>query len=239
MNDIVDVLEYFAQAGTMLSAQRYVTCGLIFPTFDLIKKALISNTKDSRFKFFLKKELLESINHYWESYDLENNKSLLVSTFLCPKFKQLKFLDANEHQVKMDIIIEHLKECSNKYLVNFDTTNLKKSDTISNMQTNKKKTKIDFSEFDSEDSDQEINNLTFSDRLDREINTYLKMKHKDIDKPLQFWYNQRNILKILSQLASLFLVIPATSVPSECLFSLSGYQCWEGEIEFYQNILVC
>jgi hypothetical protein len=48
-----------------------------------------------------------------------------------------------------------------------------------------------------------------------------------IDTPLKYWLYNRIRFPILALILRIFICIPATSVPSECLFSHAGYAIWE------------
>ncbi|CAK1597454.1 unnamed protein product [Parnassius mnemosyne] len=43
--------------------------------------------------------------------------------------------------------------------------------------------------------------------------------------PLQFWNEKKCLYPVLFKIAHKYLCIPATSVPSECLFSKTGILC--------------
>jgi len=56
-----------------------------------------------------------------------------------------------------------------------------------------------------------------------EVARYVKLKGVKINEnPLVWWLKNKNNLPILAQLARKYLSIPATSVPSERLFSDAG-----------------
>ena len=100
---------------------------------------------------------------------------------------------------------------------------IQRSDTISDLQKKSKKSKLH--EFDS--SDDEV--IIETGQFDTEFNNYLTTNFniENDTNPLLFWSSQQITFPILSQLAVLILAAPATSVPSECLFSATGYLCWD------------
>lgn len=214
LNEIVSVLETFSIASDMLSGQRYVSCSFILPLFSYLKKVLDPEVKDSKFKAHFKNKLKNSIDYYFDRFNVES-EPLLACSFLCPKYKELKFLEKNIRQEKIDNLHKYLKGIYEKYL---KEKCIIKSDTISNLQRDSKKTKLTFNCAEEEE--------VYS--FEKEIEKYLKLNLKDIKVPeLKFWLDNKLSFPILSEIAALFLAAPATSVPSECLFSLSGYQCWD------------
>lgn len=55
------------------------------------------------------------------------------------------------------------------------------------------------------------------------VNQYLEMPYLERKaNPLEFWEQRRNLLPHLAEMAFKYLSIPATSVPSERLFSKAG-----------------
>ena len=77
----------------------------------------------------------------------------------------------------------------------------------------RKKNRLDICQYDSENEEQEIS-------------SYLKNKYKN-ENVLEFWDLNSTSFPILSNLAKMILAATATSVPSETLFSASGYQIWD------------
>jgi hypothetical protein len=48
-----------------------------------------------------------------------------------------------------------------------------------------------------------------------------------IESPIKYWSHNKTRFSIQSSVAKFLLCIPATSVPSECLFSHAGYAVWD------------
>lgn len=66
--------------------------------------------------------------------------------------------------------------------------------------------------------------LNDTQRVEKEISRYFDLPAADPESdPLQWWKNERQRFPILAVLAQKYLCICGTSVPSECLFSKSGF----------------
>ena len=95
------------------------------------------------------------------------------------------------------------------------------------MQSKPKKNKIDLNAFDS-DEDQSTSVISDTDldkNFEKKYANYLKIDIKN-QNILDFRHKQSRNFPIYSILVKMFLATTATSVPSETLFSASGYQVW-------------
>ncbi|CAK1597436.1 unnamed protein product [Parnassius mnemosyne] len=61
---------------------------------------------------------------------------------------------------------------------------------------------------------------------DMMVKQYIELPYLDRTcDPLQFWNEKKCLYPVLFKIAHKYLCIPATSVPSECLFSKTGILC--------------
>jgi len=152
LNDVCDVLSKFDKASEDLSGEQYVTSSLLLPILSYLQKALEAKNEDSSFKASLKKELLESIQFYDKKFNMSNNELLRACTYLNPTFKNMKSFQREERD---NVISSTKKFLFNTYesYINETNSNLKKSDTISNMQKPSKKSKLNLNEYDSDSDD--------------------------------------------------------------------------------------
>ena len=64
----------------------------------------------------------------------------------------------------------------------------------------------------------------FKDPKEKEINAYLSEETIPVtESPLQWWFIHQRRFQLLSKLAQIILAIPATSSPSEKVFSKVGF----------------
>jgi hypothetical protein len=129
---------------------------------------------------------------------LKNDYSILATIF-DPRFKLDYFKDKSEYDHSMQLFKTHYENCIQKLSIQ----------TVMNVEKKSFKDKI-FKR-------QKINSE------EDEIETYFNSpkEYNEVD-PIYFWKNNSNVYPVLSKIAFDFLVIPATSVPSEQIFSKSG-----------------
>jgi hypothetical protein len=88
-----------------------------------------------------------------------------------------------------------------------------------------KQTLIDLLDSDDEDELAILEHYTFSSKemAEREIKMYRCMPKFDKEgNPLAFWHDNSSMMPALASLAKKYLVVQATSVPAECVFSTAG-----------------
>jgi hypothetical protein len=155
-----------------------------------------------------------SLKEYWKVPALTG----MIATILDPRLKKLKFL--NNNNIKREIIDKLRNLYSNMKLEN--ELNAVAADRSSGSAFN---TCADIS------SSNFILNALFDDNNEDnpieqdidEIDDYLSLNSpKQSCDPLNWWKDHLKRFPVLSQIARKYLSIPATSVPSERLFSDAG-----------------
>lgn len=199
------------------------------PSLLYIKSALkelkVDNEKDKDFHKLFVKALLTYLDFYIEKYELLENEFLITATFLNPKYK--KFSNASEEDKKKFIKI------ASKYLQELlvENPHILKSLPVPVTQpteetsSNKKKSRMS----DSEDDDSDEQGQVTVAKLRAELKQYTnEPKHKNA---AEFWAvlekSQNKPYPILCSFVPYFFSVPATSTPSERLFSSTGYQVWD------------
>ena len=173
---------------------------------------------------------------YTDKYGIFTNKILIAATFLDVRTKLFgRFSD--------EIRKEFLKEAKNtiKTIISEFTTEQKQVLKIVNLSNipdslntfeasqqkgshSKRKSTLQLFDFN-----KDINNSKTAARLniiDREIYKFNSESSKNIE-PLSFWNMNQETYPILFNVVKSIFCIPATSVPSEQLFSATGYTVWE------------
>ncbi len=235
------VLKEFAEAITYLGASKYVTHSIMSPLLKKIKKYIkpentrsqnidiekiadifaekekekkaecknIQNISRERLNLnelfnitkMLKKvklNLYNAMELYWGKEEEET----LISALLDPRIKSLEFIDDDEVRDKTKDLLK------NKY------DQLKADSSLTAPATPSTSLFGQSSLFS-----------IFKRKIpqDNEVTTYLSLPELDFDSnPFTWWCGHREQFPILSKLARIYLPIPATSTPSERLFSDAG-----------------
>lgn len=223
------ILQIFLYITDTLSGENYVTSSLIIPSILYIKSSLnelkVDNEKDKDFHKLFVKALLTYLDYYIEKYNIFENEFLITATFLNPKYK--KFSNASEEDKK-----RFIKKASN-YLIKLfvERPNILKSLSVPVTQpneetsSNEKKSRMS----DSEDEDSGEQGQVTVAKLRAELKQYInEPKQKNA---AEFWAvmekSQNKPYPILCSFIPYFFSVPATSTPSERLFSSTGYQVWD------------
>ncbi|XP_065642184.1 uncharacterized protein LOC136073856 [Hydra vulgaris] len=151
----------------------------------------------------------KSLQTYKDSYELENNSFLLCATFLDPNYKSFQFFEKYEKK-------KYLK-CVKEFLSDFYLTK-KLCDIIPVKKVTIKSKKFKLS-FDDEDYDSgNDSDKIISLDLKKEISGYRKLSVNE-QNVLHFWHQNQDVFPILYCISTMILCTPATSAPSERLFS--------------------
>lgn len=244
ISELIPILEPFANATELLGGSQYATVSFMYPAINVITKGVkpsdsnsnevevvdftepntafdddveyedtedgdIANNQSKQRKIKIstpqdcknlilkvKSALYESITHYWNipaDYGL-------IATLLDPRCKSLSFISPELHS---DI---HLK-----------------------LRSIYNEMKLEYSEQEKDCHEEYLTNSLlasmFSRRYERgdEITEYLRIEEIGFSEcPFNWWSKNENRFPILSKMARKYLAIPATSTPSERLFSDAG-----------------
>lgn len=196
---------------TALSSEKYPTISLIIPLirgFQFRMKQVCTKTGVGE---KLKTALLEAATRLGS---FENNRIVAKACFLDPRFKKFGFGSEDNASNAQKWVSEELAQFfDNPALASepmqIDPCNSKISDDI-------------WSHFDKKVS--EITTLSVpSTKVTLYIKQYLEMPPLERKKdPLQFWAKHKFIFPEMYELATKYLCIPATSVPSDRVFSKTG-----------------
>lgn len=227
---IKDILSPFFDITNILCTSRSPSISMIKPLIRIISQQILKVTReDSDYCETIKRLIYEDFVERVKQYD-QVNDLLLLSTILDPRFKNLEFLDSSERNRAQSL----LKAKFNEYK-SIDCNSIipeeNSSDGPDGLQP--KKTIVL--------NNQSLKNIfKFTSSSIRtideykEINLYLQNEEIPIeDNPLRWWKDNAPLYKILSLIARDTLLIPATSVPSERVFSKAG------EIVFAKRSSLC
>ena len=173
-----------------------------------IVKALI--TKVTRSQSGLAKHLKDKMNIYFEK--MEEKQKLRMATVLDPRFKKRAFRDPKF----ADMAVEEIKvlmEPEQAQLTVMEETPVEKVTA---------KPSCLWDEFN-EEMETEDEPETQISAVEMEIRYYMELKRMPLDcDPLVWWKDNCSTLPKMAKIAKKILGIPASSVPSERVFSKAG-----------------
>lgn len=204
LNDVIEVLEPFDQATKDLSYENTPTFHKVLPWFKKLQTHLIENADDDRIIRNIKYCLR---NNLCNKYTIKPVHKL--ASFLDPKMKKFTNLLNIEER---EIVYGEIKNIMKQYKVT--VPEIIHTDPNSSI----KREKILLQDFFDEPSEENI------DSADSEFIKYIQYSNFKIDQNiLEFWKDKKEVFPRLFEMAKFYLAIPATSTPSERIFSMSGH----------------
>ncbi len=201
IKELVKLLRPFEEATRMLSGSKYPSIGFTYPIMHNLRERLEVdvNSFETNEATECQKAILEDMVVRWEF----PQNLCLKGSFFDPRFKSLDFINSQE---TCDQIINQLKE---EYEIlkqdNTDELPDKDADELTTMGSFWKK--------------KNAKTITpIKDEFQHYLNVTELPALEEYDSFL-WWGTNKNQYPILHQLAMKYLSIPATSVPSERLFS--------------------
>lgn len=223
LKDLNAALEPVAQFTGTLSGEQYVTVSTIVPTLALFATEDFMGEKegDSELKASIKKKMLKYMSGKYD--DAWVKKIVNRSTLLDPRYKG-NYIDADVLTViKRDLVEEmSAKEIQAQQGPTGITaaparqgtpeppTILPKKIALSTLLSKVRKTTVSASG-------------SPEDKARRELEAYLAFPAIEFEEsPLEWWKGYHKMYPSLTDLAKKYLCIPATSSPSERVFSKAG-----------------
>lgn len=221
----IDVLESVSKTlGPLLdftdalSGEDYVSVSYVKPVLHLFNTSmLLTHDEDTDLTKTLKNEMLYYLN---EKYKDDATQELLdVASCLDPRFK-MDYINAdNKPKVKTRITSE-MMECQEE-IVSCSTEVQHKVAETSQAKKAKKSLGSFFKQ--SGATAKSVFSVAIKDAVEAELNSYLLTPSIDKEEdPLAWWKTHKVSFPHLAKLARKYLCIPATSSPSERVFSTSG-----------------
>ena len=211
LDSTIDVLGVFFDATEEMSSEKFTSISKIIPLIRQLKQ------KTEKSETTLAKKLQSQIDDYF--CNVENTKLLTMTTILDPHFKNKVFSsDSTRRRVE-----EELRE--EMAAINLETvpdsSSEKRGDDETVKERKKKKTSL-WDSFDQEIEEEKKAPLSKSATM-LEYESYILLERiTRKENALHWWKNHEAHLPRLSKLAKKYLCIPASSVPSERVFSKAG-----------------
>ena len=211
LDEILVVLKPFFEITQEISSEQHTSLSKMIPMVQILHKKLASKSH-----LGLSYELKYQLQSYFD--ELEQQTFAKFATFLDPRFKDVFFNKEKKAEVKKSIsdYLESVKIPEQKQAEKEEERKTKET------EENQKKDEHFWDEFDKEredqvDSEREISVIEIE--LIRYLEGQLSSRKTD---PLLFWKLQEKFFPNLAKAAKKYLSIPATSVPSERVFSKAG-----------------
>ena len=212
--DLVKVLEPFNVVTTFLSYEENVSISSVFPLLHGLLDQLKPSTDSSAIRQF-KDKVSQEIKRRWELDSVDVSSPLLISAALDPRFRNLTFTkidDAEKEELKEKII--ELAEEQQQLQKDDDKGNAELTEVIE-PPPKKNKCALDMIL----GPEQTTSTTSTADELIQYLSETPSPRNHS---PLLWWKANAERFTNLVCLARVLLAIPATSTPSERVFSTAG-----------------
>ena len=222
METYVNIMKPLVKITEAIGGEKWVTISTVRPIlFKLLSSHLVEAPNDTRLGKRMKHEMLIDLQ---KRYSDDTVLLLSQAAFLDPRIKSLSFLSLEERNKVMkaiendalqipDSTVNPLKPQEQEPLAKKRKGEYQLMNLIDDI--------IHSSQGNSQQSSKQ-STQTALEKVQAEISRY-SSEPNYVGDPLQWWKINANRYPVLIQLARKYLCIPATSVPSERVFSLAGH----------------
>ena len=223
MEQLCQLLEPLSKLTDALSSETRVTLSAIKPVLDHITcDVLVEKDEDPILTKEMKRVMREDLNH---RYREKAKRIMHIACFIDPRFKS-SFLDEPEAATVDSCVREEALKLAPVQVREEPQSTSSTSTTNTTTAASERKGLAGLLKKITSARNQRVEEgqvlTTAEDRVKEEIKIYLSLPSIPAD-PLVWWRGHASELPHLARVARKLLCIPATSVPSERLFSASGH----------------
>ena len=222
VEELIVILKSFREGTEIMSGEKYPSLGMVLPLLKKILSTLIPKEGDASFVRQVKNAVRTDLESRYQNDKVK--RMLRIATYLDPRFKTLPFVDTSERlEIKMAVVSELTSFIELKQGNSPESPRSPDRDvSVQSSSTKKRKLENFFDDImgssSETDASQPSEIASFEvDRYHTEAPLTLACK-----EPLAWWKMRAAQYVHLSELAKKILCIPATSVPSERVFSVAG-----------------
>lgn len=204
ISELSEVLEDLTKVTTYMCAELDVSSSQIFPIVcGLIRTLSMDTDTDSALIVRVKDTIVTQLKKRFQPTSTDAAKSVpVMASLLDPRFKRLPFLTKEQRETAHSELEERIADINLIYTPREDTE-----------PTPSKRQRLDFMMFEFDSPDNEKTD---------ELQSYLMEKGACDAKPLAWWKDNAGKYPKIAKVARKVLAVPATSVPSERVFSATG-----------------
>ena len=227
---VLEVLKNVYYLTDALSGEKEVTVSALQCIFVHVKSKLSPCSEDNHVASSMKQAMMIDLNSRYSSPRI--SEILDICSFLDPRFKT-KYLENKEGTISLiteeclstfDNGLEQDEQQQHNVHTSTSTVAVHDHDVTGPVSKKLKGLTAILKNIEKEDEDKQCTPLTHEQQIDNKIPSYLDFPIAEIEtSPLVWWKVEYRRFPTLSQLAKKYLCIPATSVPSERVFSSGGH----------------
>ena len=209
VKSILNLLEGVDQVTITLSGERYSTLSWCLPLLFGLRDTAKPDKNDNTVLSAIKRKFTEQLNLRFELNALEMDSPMIFSAALDPRFRRLSFLTELQQSELLEVLVSAVES------IGCSTTSTTNNAGQSVEPPSKKRSVLDRL-LGEEKQDDELS-------IQDEVKSYFQERLiKRKDDPLCWWKVNGSRFPHLENLAKKYLAIPATSTPSERVFSVAG-----------------
>jgi|GEM_PF-1403063 len=210
LGELIVILSPFDEATEFLSGSKYPTLGFMTPMLEELARRLKYFTGQNDEAIFVKDTILDNLIERWG----DPSEVGLCCSFLDRRFKQLNFCTSDLRRTTIQVMRRQFNEMNSTQTTNDNTAPTNNNNTTSTSHQRKKPKIAAFFSYSRTEN-------VAPDEFDR----YCELPEISLEEescPLAWWRQHKALFPTLAILARRYLAVPASSVPSERLFSDAG-----------------